>query len=132
MTYLVTLVPVLCLKPIYSAIGQDPEIASLACQYIWTIAPAILPYIQAVAIIEYSQSQGYTTANIVVLSSATLTHIILILVFVTWLDMGYSGVCLATSLGFCSRFLFAYLYTCTVKPFQETRDLPLLSRESFT
>ena len=81
---------------------------------------------------EYSQSHGYTAANMFILSMGTLTHVILILIFVTWQDMGFTGVCLATSIGFVSRFLFAYLYTCKVKPFQETREMPLFSRESFS
>ena len=42
--YLCTLLPMLFLKPFYALIGQDLEVAELACQYVWTLLPAILPF----------------------------------------------------------------------------------------
>jgi len=117
MTYLATLLPILFLKPIYRSIGQDDEVAALACQFVWTVAPAILPYVQAVTIMDYAQGHGYTTSNIFVLSLATLVHIVMILIFVSWLDFGFYGVCLATSIGFVSRLLIALIYTCWITPY---------------
>ena len=54
----------------------------------------------------------------------------MIVVFVSWLNYGFIGVCVATSIGFASRLLIAYIYTCWIKPYQETRDVAFFSRES--
>jgi len=39
--YLLLCIPMIFLKQIYSLIGQDPEIAALACQYAWTVLPCL-------------------------------------------------------------------------------------------
>lgn len=83
----------------------------------WIVAPAILPYVQAVTIMDYAMSHGYTSTNIFILSLATLVHVVFILIFVTWLEMGFLGVCLATSIGFVSRLFIALIYTCWIKQF---------------
>ena len=49
--FAVTLIPIIFVKNIYLAIGQEEEIASLATQYVWYIAPCVLPYVQAVTAI---------------------------------------------------------------------------------
>ena len=81
--------------------------ALLATQYVWYIAPMTLPYVQALTATSYAEAQNYPFANTFVLALATLLHVILISIFVSALDMGWNGVCLATSLQFLSRSLIA-------------------------
>jgi Na+-driven multidrug efflux pump len=73
-------------------------VASLATQYVWYVAPSVLSHTQAVTAIGYAEAQKYTFSNLFVLFGATLIHIILTWTFVGVLDMGWNGVCLATSL----------------------------------
>lgn len=70
----------------------------MAAQYVWYVAPCVLPYVQAVTMMGYAEAQKYTFGFMFVLSVATVFHICLLLIFVTWLDMGFQGVCLATSI----------------------------------
>ena len=58
--------------------------ASLATQYVWYIAPTVLPYAQAVTAINYAEAQKYTFANMFVLALATVVHVILVMIFVSW------------------------------------------------
>ena len=39
--YFIVCIPLLFIKPIYAAIGQDPEIATLATHYVWINLPGI-------------------------------------------------------------------------------------------
>jgi len=61
---------------------------------------------------------------------ASLVHIILISIFVGVLDMGWNGVCLATSLQFLSRFIIAQVYLQFIQPYKDSNDVKLFSRES--
>ena len=56
----------------------------------------------------------------------------MILTLVNWLEMGFYGVCLATSLQFLCRFAVANVYLCFVKPHQDAREVRLFSRESMS
>lgn len=72
--------------------------AALAAQYVWYVTPCVLPYVQAVTIVGYCEAQEYTFVNMFVLALATLVHIALVATFVSGMDMGFQGICLATSL----------------------------------
>lgn len=108
--WLVTLIPIIFIKQIYMAIGQEEEIADLAKQYVWIVAPCVLPYANAYAANGYAEAQKYTFAWMFTNGMATLLHIILLSIFVMWQDMGWKGVCISTSLQFLARFIFASTY----------------------
>ena len=89
----------------------------------------MLPYVQAVTAMGYAEAQKYTFANCFVLAFSTVLHVILICIFVTWLEMGWQGVCLATSIQFAMRFLIAIIYLNFVcEPFKESSSVKLFSR----
>jgi len=48
--YVAVLIPLLFVKQIYVAIGQDEEVAALATQYVWTVIPGLFFHTQAMAI----------------------------------------------------------------------------------
>ena len=76
----------------------------------------------------YAEAQKYTFANCFVLAFSTLLHVILICIFVTWLEMGWTGVCLATSIQFAMRFVIALIYLNFVcEPFKESSSVKLFS-----
>ena len=81
----------------------------------------------------FGESHKYTAVGLFTVFFSTCVHVLLILLFVTWLDLGFFGVCLATSLSFASRFVMSFIYlNCWVKEFIETRYVPLFSRESIS
>ena len=45
--YLATLIPIAFLKQIYAAIGQEEEVSKLAIQYVWSVAPCVIFYVQS-------------------------------------------------------------------------------------
>ena len=92
-----TLAPIIFLKQIYQALGQEEEIANLAVQYVWTIAPSVIFYVQAMAGIMYAESNKYTFASMGTLAVASLIHVGLVFMLVGWLKMGWTGICIATS-----------------------------------
>ena len=49
------------------------------------------------AAIMYAESHKYTFASMMTLAMASLIHIALVFLLVGWLDMGWKGICIATS-----------------------------------
>lgn len=126
--FLVAFIPIIFIKEIYAAIGQDEEISNLAAQYVWTVGPSVLPFTQALTIVGYSEAQQYTSAGIVILSSSTLVHLIFTYIFVGVMDLGWTGVCLTTMVMFLSRFVTAFIFLQFVKPYKESRQIKLCSK----
>ena len=128
--FLVAFIPVIFIKQIYSAIGQDEEISTLAAQYVWTVGPAVYIFTQARTMVDYAEAQKYTSASIVSLSLSTVVHLIFMYVFVGVMDLGWTGVCWTTCIMFLSRFVISLTYLQFVKPYQESRSIQLFSRQS--
>ena len=59
---------------------------------------------------------------------STVAHIIYLSIFVTWLDYGFKGVCIATALQFASRFFFAQTYVYFIEPYKKSNNVKLFSR----
>ena len=71
--------------------------ATLAIQYVWTIAPSVLFYSQSMTTMQYCESYKYTFASMITLALASIIHVLLVLMLVGWLEMGWTGICIATS-----------------------------------
>jgi len=61
--FILIAIPIPFLDKIYRAIGQDPEIAALACQYGWTVFPALYFHFQATSNVSFANSQKCTIVS---------------------------------------------------------------------
>ena len=77
--------------------------------------------------VQYAESHKYTMGGFLSLSLATLIHVALIFMLVGWLDMGWSGICIATSAQFFSRFVISQIYLCCIEPYQKTNYVSFFS-----
>lgn len=96
----------------------------------WTVGPTVLPFTQAMTMINYAEAQKYTKASIVTLALSTVVHMIFMYVFVGVMDLGWTGVCLTTMVMFLSRFVIAFVFLQFMKPYQESSSVQLFSRQS--
>lgn len=60
------------------------------------------------------------SASLVALSTATLCHFLLIQLLVNIWDLGFTGVCIATTVHFFIRFLAAFGYISLVPALSNT------------
>jgi multidrug resistance protein, MATE family len=103
-------VPLIFIREIYSAIGQDDDVAHLASRYVWIVMPGVFFSTQALTDNSFAQSMGKTSLSIYMLGISALSHIAMVALFVSALDMGFTGICLATSLQFVVRNVVSYIY----------------------
>ena len=115
--FLVAFIPIIFIKQIYAAIGQDEEISTLATQYVWTVGPTVLPYTQSLTMVGYAEAQQYTSVSITTLATSTVVHAIFMYIFVGVMDLGWTGVCLSTMVMFLSRFVITLTYLQFIKPY---------------
>lgn len=47
--FAVTILPLMFVRQIYDAIGQDPNVAEMASHYVWIVLPGIYFYAQGMA-----------------------------------------------------------------------------------
>lgn len=57
-------------------------------------------------------------------------HLLLVLFFVDVLDLGFTGICISTSIMFLARFLVVYLIIETKAPLKNSYGVVLFSKES--
>lgn len=68
--------------------------------------------------------------GLIALSLSSLLHILLVLIFIKWLDLGYTGVCIATLLMFIARFGITLLHTERAIALKNIYGVSLFSKES--
>ena len=117
--YLVIIIPILFISQIFEAIGQDPEVAKYAAQYIRYMTPGVFFFMQSIAQQMTATSMKYTSAGLVATGGASICHLIMVIVFVGKLDWGFEGVAIATSIHLFLRYVFSLIYLSTIKELQE-------------
>ena len=124
--------PTFFIRDIYRYIGQDPNIIDLAAQYVWYVTPGAYFGMQAIAVADSAVSMKYTKARLIGNLCGSITHLLLIIVFVSQLEMGWRGICLATSLNFVARFTATWTYINSIKEFSSVTDVSIFSTETCT
>ena len=128
--YCILAVPLICIKPLYMAIGQDEVMADYATTYVhWTL-PFIYFYYLSQIYSTYACQQEVTWYGIYAMLAGCGSHAIMILIFYSWLDLGYKGVIMATGVMFFFRFLVNYLMVVCRKDVRQFDDVYLFSRET--
>ena len=95
--------PTLFISKIYTAIGQDPEVAAYGAQYVHTVMPFVYFYLVSQAYASYSMNQRVTAYSMRAMIAGTLAHASMVGIFYFWLDWGFAGICWATALMFVVR-----------------------------
>jgi len=130
--YCILLIPIFFIGDIYAAIGQDPEIAAYAIQYVkYTIPFIIFNYISQIYA-AFAISQEVAWYGLISMIVGTVTHAIMICIFFLWLDMGYQGVILATGLMFAFRASINVGMVELRNDLRKHSDVHLFSKETVT
>jgi hypothetical protein len=58
---------------------------------------------------QFATNQKVTDVNLIMLSSAAVVHFLLVMLFVYYLDYGFTGICVATLLMFIWRMTIALI-----------------------
>ena len=94
---LIVVIPLLFIKPILLSINQDTDIVDLAAMYVYYCIPGVICNGFSVANDWYCCLLESTSVTLVQGIVSNITHIVLLLVLVGGLDMGYKGVCIAST-----------------------------------
>ena len=131
---MVMAIPIPFLPKIYKAIGQDPEIAALACQYGWTVFPGMYFHFQATANVSFANSMKQTIVSLWLLAGAGLVHVLIINLFVHNWGWGYDGLCYATALHFVVRFTISFVAINTLDALKNKYpdEVQFFSKETIT
>jgi len=73
---------------------------------------------------QFCTAQKVTTVGMYTTSVATLIHCILIYIFVSIMDLGFTGVALATSIHFFFRYVGSVIFVKYCGKFDETSHVP--------
>lgn len=90
------MIPLLFIKSIYAAMGQDKQVASMAATYVHIVMWGLYGHMLASSGTQYAASQGKTLISFLVILTSTLVHVVGISIFVIWFQWGFFGMCLAT------------------------------------
>lgn len=130
--YLILLVPLLFIRQIYTAMGQDDEMADYATQYVYYTIPFVYFYYISQIYGSFALSQEVSWYGLISTVTGTVCHAIMICTFYIWLDMGYKGVMLATGLMFFIRFLCNFALVELRNDVRKHDDVHLFSKETVT
>ena len=130
--YLILLVPLLNIRSIYTAIGQDDEVADYAATYVYYTVPFVYFYYLSTVYATFTSQQEVTWYGLATTVTGTVSHSLMILIFFVWLDLGYKGVMLATGLMFIFRFMANFLLTECRSEVRKHPDVYLFSKETVT
>ena len=93
--------------PIYAAwyncasllilVKQDPLISEEAGQYVWRLAPSLIPYLMFELLKKYLIAQRIMKPMIAILLVTSLCHALLCYIFIYPMDMGFLGAASATA-----------------------------------
>ncbi|KAL7400992.1 hypothetical protein ABVT39_021191 [Epinephelus coioides] len=99
-------------QAILLCIGQDPEVARIAQQYITCFLPAVpVMFLQHLQV-SYLQNQGIILPQMYTAAMANIANVVTNYIFLYWLDLGVSGSAAANALShiYICVFLFAYIW----------------------
>ena len=88
---------------------QDPAISAEAGQYVWRLAPSLIPYLLFELLKKYLIAQRIMKPMIVVLLLTSLCHVLLVYLFIYPLGMGFLGAPSATATAQCLMLVIGVL-----------------------
>ena len=95
---------ILNIRSIYDAIGQDPEVADLATQYVTTLYPFHFFEMAGIVYNEcYAVNCRVTHYMMIKMAVGTISHAIMAYVFCVVYGWGFTGICWASGLMFLLR-----------------------------
>ena len=129
--FCVVLIPMLFIRSIYRAIGQNDRVADLAAQYVWICLPGIFWYFHQMALQLYSNAHKVLYYAIISMAGAAAVHALILAIFCAF-DQQFLGVCVASSAQFFARFLIQWLLVAYGGKFDfpECHDVRLFSKET--
>ena len=131
--WLLFLVPLLYVRPILLAIGQDPTIVDVAATYIYYCAPGTLFNALAMQNVYFCTNLETMSAQFVLGLTAVITHVIMLTVLCGFLKMGFTGLCISTTCQFIARFLSTYtlIRRTENKKIACSNEVPILQADTF-
>ncbi|XP_078023136.1 multidrug and toxin extrusion protein 1-like isoform X2 [Epinephelus lanceolatus] len=99
-------------QAILLCIGQDPEVARIAQQYITCFLPAVpVMFLQCLQV-SYLQNQGIILPQMYAAAMANIANVVTNYIFLYWLDLGVNGSAAANALShiYICVFLFAFIW----------------------
>ena len=94
------------------------------------MAPGIFFSTQGNSVCDLAMSMKYTEVRLISNIIATFVHVILITGFLSFLDLGFKGVAIATSIHFVVRFIVALIYVNSITELKGL-DVSFFSSETF-
>jgi Na+-driven multidrug efflux pump len=92
------------------AMGMSPKVAESASTYVLILIPGVLTYCWQSCYIRFLSGQRITIVGMYANIIATLVHILLSILLTQHLDLGITGVAIASSVQFMVRFLVTIGY----------------------
>ena len=119
------------IESVYTAIGQEPEVAKLATRFVHTTFPFhLFEVCNNVFSSNFASAQRVTHYGAITLSIATVAHGLMSYYFVFVLDWDFDGVCWATGLMFMLRGTIGVSLVKFGGRFPTHDDVYLFSRET--
>ena len=103
-------IPMIFIRPIYVAMGQDENVIPYATQYVHTVSPFLFLYTHSQIIMGFASNQRVTWYGGVSTPLGAITHFISVIILYKWLNWGFTGICWATSIHFLTRFLSNFTF----------------------
>ncbi|KAG6553559.1 hypothetical protein Mapa_004472 [Marchantia paleacea] len=99
------------MEPVLKAVGQDPEIARMAGEYLKYMVPGVFGAALLQPIVKYLQSQSVVFPLVVCALLAVLFHIICCQLIIVTFDFGFTGGALATTISYFLLLVMLIVYT---------------------
>ena len=105
--FLLLCIPVYFVRDIFEQIHQEKELAEFATLYITITTPGLFLKTHAFVHQVYAESMKQTHVRRDVQFFSALIHIFGIFITVYTMNLGFSGVCISTSITFASRYIIS-------------------------
>jgi multidrug resistance protein, MATE family len=129
---LVMIWPLLYIKDILIYIGQDPDVVNLAAVYVHYCIPGVLLNAFSMQNVLYCAMLEGTRVFVYEGIVSNVTHISLLILLVGVFDMGFVGLCIASSCQFISRWVCSAVFMKLTdnKNISEYKTEPFFSKAS--
>lgn len=129
---MILVIPLLFVRKIYEAMGQDDEVADYAALYVYFTLPSVYFFFISRIYTDFASQQEVTHYGMWGMIASTVMHAISILVLYVWLDYGFHAIVISTGIMFFVRFCVSYSLVNYAGDIQRYDDVRLFSRESCT
>lgn len=128
------LFPLLYIKNILLAIGQDPQVVDIAVIYIYYCIPGVFLNAFSMQNVLYCALLESTKIFVYEGIVSNVTHISMLILCVGYLDMGFTGLAIASSAQFISRWVCSMLFMkfCDNKKITDHATEPFFSAVTFS